>query len=254
MLIKIASPADWNWDFPSTTLVKVARDGRLRGHDRQAFIKVAHATACIFLPYLDGLKLAQDEELVHANIMGAWERWGFNRNGDGWKTAELRKSHPTFVKYAKVYRAHKNKEPALSYGVIKASAFNEAMGRVELLIGLNKTKEAAQRNNGLIADKELEQLAKEGQISWSMACRLPRDVCSVCGNEAPTRADYCKAASCPAGGCADNLTKLVKVGNDLVHLGVFNPNSVFFDASNVWKPADRTAHGSRADWLQAAAT
>jgi hypothetical protein len=87
----------------------------------------------------------------------------------------------------------------------------------------------------------------------SMACRVPYDVCSGCGNKARTRDEYCKEASCKFGGCDNNLTKLIKTGSDVHVLHVKNVSPSFFDISNVWRPADRTAFGGRADYVKAAA-
>lgn len=246
MFIKLVSPAGWDFDAPTVAGIKIAAAG-LRGADRAAFIKRA---SHVFLPFIDTIKFAADEEPVHLIALGASEAWGPNRNGDGFKEATLLSCHDTFTKYAKWYRNHKNKDPQQSYGVIKMSAYNPVMRRVELLVGLNKTAEAAERNGGLIADRELEKLARGEDIAVSMACRVPFDVCAGCGNKARTREEYCKEASCKYGGCADNLTKIIKIGGDLFISHVDNPGPAFFDISDVFRPADRTAYGNRADWLQ----
>jgi hypothetical protein len=74
-----------------------------------------------------------------------------------------------------------NKDPAQSYGVIKLALYNEPMKRIELIKAYNGTKEAAERNGGLVADKELELLEKDGSFDTSMACRVPYDVCFPAG-------------------------------------------------------------------------
>jgi NADH:ubiquinone oxidoreductase subunit E len=248
-LLKYIDPTGWDFDAPSAQLVKVAADGRLHAQDRRDFIKRASGSENVFLPYLDRVKLAADETPVHLIALGALEAYGPNRNGDGFREKALKQYHPTFVKYARFYRNHKNKNPEHSYGVVKLAAYNPTMRRVELLVALNGSEKAAQRNGGFVADQELEKLARGEDIPVSMACRVPYDECSYCGNRARTRAEYCKAASCGAGGCAENLTKLVKVGNDVHHLFVHNDHPLFFDISAVFRPADRIAWGSRADWL-----
>jgi len=251
-MVKIVSPCGWDFDGPVVSLVKVASRG-LRGHDRDLFIKRAYGSANVFLPYLDSVKFAADEEPVHLIALGASEAYGANRNGDGFKEATCKACHDTFVKFARFYRNHKNKDTAISYGHVKLSAYNPVMRRVELLVALNKEKSAVDRNGGFVADKELEKLAKGQDIPVSMACRVPYDICSECGNKARTRDEYCKAASCPGGGCSENLTKLVKKGSDVRHVHVDNPTPHWFDISAVFRPADRIAYGSRADWLQKAA-
>lgn len=249
--VKTVAPSGWDFDCPTTSIIKLSRDGRLYGADRHEFIK--RAASNVFLPFLDGVKIAKDVIPVHLIALGASEAYGFNRNGDGFKEATCREFHPTFVKHAKFYRNHKNKDPQISYGIVKLSAYNEEMRRVELLCLLNATKEAAERHGGLVADREMEKLGRNEDLDVSMACRVPYDECSYCHNKARTRDEYCKAASCPGGGCTDNLSRIVKIGNDIHHMGVYNPYPTWFDISDVFRRADRTAQGGQADYLLKAA-
>ncbi len=250
---KIVSPSGWDFGEKIAAPVKVSSRG-LIGADRSLFIKRAGDSANVFLPYLDSIKVADDEEPVHMIALGAKNRWGQNRNGDGFDEPTCRQQHHTFMKFARAYRSHENKDPAKSYGYVKQSAYNDAMHRVELLVMYNRTKEAAERNGGLVADREIEKLASGADLADSMACRVPFDVCTSCGHEASTRKEYCTADMCKAGGCKDNLTRLVKIGNDVLHVGVLNPGAIFFDISSVFRPADYTAYGHRADWLNKAAS
>lgn len=176
-----------------------------------------------------------------------------NRNADGFKAATCKKYHDTFVKFAKLFRNHKNhladKDPY--YGNVKLSAYNDAMHRVELLTILNASKEAAERNGGFVADKELEKLGRGDDLPVSMACRLQFDICEGCGNKARTRAEYCDESTCKYGGCKHNLGK---VAEDGFVLHVDNPDPTFFDISHVFRPADRIAYGSKADYLAKAAS
>lgn len=249
--IKFVSPSGWDFEERILEPVKVSSRG-LIGNDRSEFLKRAsHA----FLPTLDNVKFAADEVPVHLIALGASEAYGPNRNGDGFKEATCRNHHDTFVKFAKFFRNHKNKAERGDpfYGVVKASAYNEDMRRVELLCALNAEKSAADRNGGFVADTELEKLARGEDMPVSMACRVPHDVCSFCKHAARTRDEYCTTEKCAAGGCRDNLTRLVKVGSDLHHLHVDNPNPTWFDISRVFRPADRIAYGAKADYLTKAA-
>jgi hypothetical protein len=235
-MIKIIAPGSQSFDVPTMEMVKVSNSG-LRGDDLRSFVKRAGHE---FADKLRDVHVAPGEQLVHLIAIGSTEAYGPNRNGDGFKSATCRKHHPTFVKHARWYRNHQNKDEAKSYGIIKLSAFNEAMKRIELLVALNATKEAADRNKGLVADKEIQKIAS-GSNDWgvSMACRVPFDVCSGCGNKAPSRAQYCKEASCKYGGCYDNLTKVSADGH-ILH--VDNPDPTWFDISDVYRPADRIAY------------
>lgn len=250
-LIKFVSPAGWDFEERILEPVKVSSRG-LIGSDRSEFLKRAsHA----FFPALDNVKFAADEVPVHLIALGASEAYGPNRNGDGFKEATCRQHHDTFVKFAKFFRNHKNKAERGDpfFGVVKASAYNEDMRRVELLCALNAAKSASERNGGFVADSELEKIARGEDIPVSMACRVPHDVCSFCKHAARNRDEYCTVEKCAAGGCRDNLTRLIKVGNDLHHLHVDNPNPTWFDISRVFRPADRIAYGAKADYLTKAA-
>ena len=251
-LIKFVSPSGWDFEQRVLEPVKVSSRG-LVGDDRREFLKRASHS---FLPQLDNVKFAKDEVPVHLIALGASEAYGPNRNGDGFKEATCRDHHDTFVKFAKFFRNHKNKAERGDpfYGVVKASAYNKDMRRVELLVALNASKEAADRNGGFVAEAELEKIARGEDMPVSMACRVPHDVCSFCKHAARTRDEYCTREKCAAGGCRDNLTRLVKVGSDLHHLHVDNPNPTWFDISRVFRPADRIAYGAKADYLTKAAS
>lgn len=251
-MVKFVSPLGWDFQQRIVTPVKVSSRG-LTGSDRAEFLKSAsHA----FLPQLDNVKFAKDEIPVHLIALGSSEAYGPNRNGDGFKEAACRQFHDTFVKFAKFYRNHKNKAERGDpfYGIVKASAYNEDMRRVELLCALNAEKSAASRNGGFVADAEIEKIARGEDIPVSMACRVPNDVCSFCKHAARNRDEYCTSEKCAAGGCRSNLTRLVKVAGDLHHLHVDNPNPTWFDISRVFRPADRIAYGAKADYLTKSAS
>jgi len=250
--IKFVNPSDWNFDCPIMSVVKIASDGKLHDFDKKEFIKRASGSENVFLKYIDNVKFAKDEVPVHMIALGALEAYGPNRNGDGFSEEALKRYHKTFEKFAKLYRNHKNKDPNESYGVVKLATYNNKMKRVELLVALNGSEAAARRNKGLVADKELQKLARDEDFAVSMACRVPYDKCSYCGNIARTRDEYCTMEKCAAGGCKENLSKVVKVGNDLHHLFVYNDHPTFFDISHVFRPADRIAWATKADWIKTA--
>jgi len=252
-MIKYVSPAGWDWDRPVVVPVKCSSRG-LIGTDRADFVKSAGA-AHVFLDVLDNIKVAKDEVPLHIIALGAMEAYGINRNGDGFPKSACEKYHPTFVKFARFFRNHKNKPEKghPHFGIIKASAWNPQMQRVELLAVLNAEKSACDRNGGFVADIELEKLARDGDLPVSMACRVPFDVCTFCGNQAKSRDDYCTPGMCKAGGCKDNLTRVVKVAGDMHHLGVKNLFPTWFDMSRVFRQADRIASGAKANYFEKAA-
>lgn len=235
MWIKFISPSDYVRDEPPLETVKVAQRRTMRG-DRCAFEKRAGAV----FDYEEVIKVAKPGEyLVHVIALGCDEMFGPNRNGDTFSIDTCRRFHPTFKKYARWYREHAHHDPERSYGVVKLSAFNERDGRIELIVALNATKEAAQRNKGLIADKEIELLESGKDVAVSMACKVAYDVCSGCGNRARNRSEYCTASMCKYGGLRENIGRAFEDGHVL---RAFNPEPKFFDISYVYRPADRIAY------------
>jgi len=65
-----------------------------------------------------------------------------------------------------------------------------------------------------------------------MGCKIKYDVCSICGNKAPTRAQYCTHLK----------NELNKIYSDGRVVCAYNPKPNFFDISIVWRPADKTGY------------
>lgn len=249
--IKITGPDAYNFDVRTSNLVKYSSKG-LVGTDKLALIKCAGEE---FVAKAKKISFEPDEIPLHVIAMGSTEGYGPNRNADGFKEASLRKYAQTFVKFARIYQNHKNKDPDKSYGVVKMAMYNDAMRRVELLLALSKSASAAARNGGLV-DESFVKAAESGEdIPWSMACKIPFDVCAVCDNKAPTRNEYCDSikmgGTCSGLGCKNGLGEVLESGL-IQH--VDNPDPCFFDISKVNRPADRTAYGGLADYLQKAAS
>lgn len=167
-MIKLIEPGSQDFREPSVQMVKMSNRG-LVGNDLRSFVKRAgHRVADV----LQQIKWAKGEMPVHLIAIGATEDYGPNRNGDGFTRDTCREHHHTFKKHARFYRDHQNKDPRKSYGIVKASLWNDAMKRIELICGLNMDKEAAERNGGLVADRELQMLADGKNTPVSMACVL----------------------------------------------------------------------------------
>jgi hypothetical protein len=170
-------------------------------------------------------ELAPDKDHVglHLVALGDFEHYGSNRNGDSFPKKACIDYHDTFVKHAHVYRHHRNKDPKKSLGNIVKSAYVGPMGRVELFIHANKEK---------CAD-ELEKLARDGEIPFSMACRVAFDRCSVCNTTRKSAADDSQ--------CDHVKYSLGKVASDGKVICTHNDEPRFFDISFVGRPADRIA-------------
>jgi len=196
----------------------------------EQFTKHAAVGADIFSSY----KPLPGKTIVFVLALGSWEYYGENRNGDGFperpykpedpsgiqEDATLLKTYKTFETHAHNYRHHVNKDPNKSVGKVLRSVWNPKMHRVELIVELDN--EAAPDLAERIAAGEFPPV--------SMGARVPFDLCNVCLNKAPRRADYC-----------EHLQFQMKqvLGGQVVC--ALNPYAKFFDISWVFRPADRTA-------------
>jgi hypothetical protein len=168
-MIKIIGPGSWDFGEDQVVQIPVATGG-LRGNDLRALIKRAgHYLADMTRK----LELAPGEVPIHMIAVGTTESIGPNKNNDGFTRSACQKYHHTFKKYARFYRNHCNNDPHKSYGIVKESLYNPEMHRIELIVGLNGTKEAAGRNQGLIAEHTLEKLAAGRPVGVSMSCFPP---------------------------------------------------------------------------------
>jgi hypothetical protein len=237
MFTKTIASAGWDFGELDTALIRISSRG-LVGADYGQLVKRAGDE---FAHLVKNAEHLPGEVWAHNIALGETERFGPNRNGDGFKRATCAYAHPTFVKFAKIFRHHVNRPTSPSYGRIAASHHDPDMGRIELLMAYNATKEAAERNggeHGRVADEEIAKLDRGEPVATSMSCRIPFDTCSGCGNRARTRAEYC-GPECKYGGCRDNLSKAFEDGH-VLHVDN-PPESVFFDNSGVFRGADRTA-------------
>lgn len=155
--------------------------------------------------------------------VSAREFYGCNNNGDAFDEADLKKCHERFVNDARVFLQHVNKDPAKSIGRPVFSWYNDVMHRVELVLKIDKTRADAA---AIIA-----KIQNDEPIFVSMGCTVEYDVCSICGNAAKTRKEYCDHLRF-------NMKKILPDGRQVYAL---NPNPRFFDISIVRKPADSTA-------------
>ena len=154
--------------------------------------------------------------------MGSSEFYGPNRNGDAFEEKELKEHHATFETNAHVYKSHVNKDPAKAYGKVVKSFYNDHMHRVELLLEIDNNK----------APDIVDKVNAGQSVAVSMGCKIKYDVCSICGNKAPTRAQYCTHLR-------NELNKIYPDGRIVC---AYNPRPNFFDISIVWRPADKTGY------------
>ena len=189
-------------------------------HDAQGLTKSA---GTVFGCEYDSLKPEPGHVGIHLTALGEFERYGLNRNGDSFPKQACIKYHDTFVKHGTVFRHHRNKDRSKGLGSIKASAYNEPMGRIELFAHVNEEK----------AKDELARLEKDGEIPFSMACKVAFDRCTVC--------NQCRKNSEDPAMCDHIRNDLGKMADDGTVIGTHNDEPDFFDISFVGRPADRIA-------------
>jgi hypothetical protein len=184
------------------------------------FVKTAEYSQTL-VDFIKTLKERADKTYALVNALSAGEFYGSNRNGDYFPEGALKEYHKTFEALGHVYRHHVNKDPSKSMGRIMFSHYNPEMHRVELILELDKKK----------SEDVITRLDKGDLPAVSMGCRVPWDECSICGNRARTRKEYC-------GHLTKNMNKVIPGGQRVVAI---NRMPKFFDLSVVLIPADKTA-------------
>lgn len=215
-------------------------ESRVQWIDRRDTRLVKHASSDA-LDYIRTVDPMPGQSIVLVLAMSGSEFYGNNRNGDAFAERPVYQNgqmvlgphetlpahHKSFVSHGNNYLHHVNKDPKKAVGTIMESFYNDIMHRVELLLGVdnNKASQVVQR----IQDGEYPGV--------SMGCRIKYDICSICGNRAPTRNEYCEHVNGrdPRYG----MNSLLPNGQRCF---VWNPSPLLFDLSWVWKPADRIGY------------
>ena len=177
----------------------------------------------IFNMEYEQLKPPEGMTGIHLVALGDAEAYPMNRNGDLFPKEACVKYVDTFVKHGHVYEHHRNKDPKKALGQIKAAAYNPDMHRIELYIWADNEK----------SRDHLERLEKTGEVSFSMACTVPRDRCAVC--------NATRAKPGDPGECDHIKYSLGKIAEDGRQIGTYNDEPTWFDISFVGRPADRIA-------------
>jgi hypothetical protein len=197
------------------------------------------------LDYINAVTPEPGCTIVLVNALGAFETYGCNRNGDafpaqpynvgktipkgnpkdldGWvNRKETLLEHYTTFESAGIFEHHINKDIGKSLGNVLKAFWNPRMQRVELLLKIVNSRKV-----------ELIQKINDGEYpAVSMGCRVRWDVCSDCGNRAPTRKEYCEHL----------LYNMREVSPRGLVWCALNPSPHFFDISFVLRPADQTGY------------
>lgn len=219
MFNKLVTSDSYDFGDMASRLVPLHRGGV----DSQWMKK--HASEEVFSKELATLRPTPGRTVMHIIALGDEERYGANRNCDAFARDDNIKAHHLFQKIGKVYRNHKNDDPNNSFGDVLATAHNDEMSRVELLVSLIDK----------LCPDEVQAINSGRDVPYSMGSSQEHDVCSVCGHKAPTADDHCFHIK-------DHLGEILRDGSKIY---MKNPNPKFFDISIVYKPADRIAYSLR---------
>lgn len=222
-MIKLCSSDSWAWGERCAKLMPVSSRGILDVSWLNKFAVDDDHRA-----WLRKIASVAGHELLHIIAVGDSERYGYNRNGDGFSGRDNAKSHDGFCKNAYVFRNHKHdtRKGHPTFGRPHASCHSPKMARIELVNAVNcKT-----------AGDIIQGVEKGDDVAWSMGCNVPFDVCTVCHNKAASPAEYCEHAKRP------NLGRLLKTGEICA---LDNPDAEWFDISHVFRPAERIAYTIR---------
>lgn len=234
-IIKTSFLSDFDFGQPALEIIKVSRKGPDKGwFEKRASMLTRERTE---------LRPVKDHTPVYVIAMGSMERQGSNSNSDSWpsracvkyahrpakdKSAEIRitagleERHHTFVTHGKVYSGHRNQRPEFAKGFNHSSAFNDPMGRVEVI---SYWKDAE-------LEPELTQLDQGKQPPASMSGAVVADFCSLCCNRATSRSQYCNDLRHHKNAILDDGHQITAI----------NEKPTFIDLSVVRMNADRIGY------------
>jgi hypothetical protein len=160
---------------------------------------------------------------LHILAMGSGESVGANRNADWFPEDNLKQHFKTFeTSPAHVFTNHVNRDPAKAIGQVMLAIYNDRMHRVELIAWVDRVK----------GKSFVERIERGEYPSTSMACKTPYDICSICGNKARTRDEYCSHLKTELGRLYPDGRKAMAINSGPLR---------FFDISFVIRPADVTS-------------
>lgn len=190
-------------------------------------IKLATEIHPAIADYMAKAKAIPGKSQLLIDALGAGEWWGSNKNGDYFPHDQLSHNgrdygYETFKHYAYPFKHHCNKDPARAYGDrVLLSAYHPGMHRVQLIVALHDSK----------CRDILDQVDNGEYPDVSMGCRVPYDQCSICGNRAKNRAQYCN----------DLRYRMNKILPDGRRVMAINWRPKFFDISFVLIGAEKAS-------------
>lgn len=216
---------------PTVQLVATpGRNGRVI-HERTSLHMSKVASQSPAMDYIRTVEPQPGKTIILVIGLGDHETYGPNRNGDSFPSEpipgkisadEVLTKHYKSYEKANVFEHHVNHDPAKAIGKVLKAFWNPSMRRVEVLQDFDHDK----------APHILDRITNGEFPAVSMGCKIKFDLCSKCGNKAPTRKQYCEHL----------LYEMSKIHGDGTQICALNPAPDFFDSSLVIRPADRCGY------------
>lgn len=176
------------------------------------------------------------------SALGAYDHWGVNANGDSFEKEWLLKNqdqdeadrnsgkykgiimphYKTFLQ-GNAFLHHKNNDPKRKIGDVLGAFFNHNMNRPDLIVRIRRTPELKTYCDRLDSGEPVE-------TSMGWRCQ-GGDHCSICGNNATRREDYCDHLKY-------HMNEIMPDGRVVC---AFNRRGRFFDISIVNVNADKSS-------------
>jgi hypothetical protein len=137
-----------------------------------------HKVASVDLP--EDFMYDPDYLYLWVRIVSAGEYYGPNKNGDYFPEQELMDYYHTF-RNAHPFKNHENKKVENAIGQVLDVRWNPVMKCVEIFKGIDKKR----------APEIVRGFLKGYLTDVSMGCKVPYTICSVCGNKAKKRSEFC---------------------------------------------------------------
>lgn len=195
---------------------------------RNGHIKLATEMHPVIAKYIADAKSIPGKSQLLIDAMGSGEFWGSNRNGDYFPEEQLNHNgddygYRTFMRYAYPFRHHVNKDPKKAYGdKVILSVYLPSMHRVQLIVAVHDDR----------CEDILGRVDNGDYPDVSMGCRVPYDQCSICGNRAKNRGQYCDHLKY-------QMNRMLPDGRRVMAV---NWHPKFFDISFVNVGAEKASH------------
>jgi hypothetical protein len=166
-----------------SVIVKVSSkvEGLTEGYSASgdSFIKSASQRFASINPIM---RFLDDYIFIRHRAISSGEHYGANGNWDYFPDSELMKNYSSFINTG-FFRDHQNFDKKLAYGINGDSRYHPNHF-IELIsaVGLK-----LQKDSSLTCDNIIKGVWDE----TSMGCEVKLSECSICGNEAETREQYC---------------------------------------------------------------